>query len=137
MRDRKAEQLANDEEALRLQERSLPDDQLLAYRQEINRRIKDPDTYATLVYVFGFGLHHLYLGRLAFFLIDLLCGLTFWISLLGYIFYGEGLPISITLLAIGYNIYDTVKCLFFSQNIVREYNLNMGQKIITRHRQAF
>ena len=132
MRDRTAEELASQEEKHRERERSLSDDKLLTYRQEFQRKVKDPDTYAVLVYAFGFGLHHLYLGRWFEFLLDFACSVVFWISVLGWIFSGEGLPISVTLIAVVYNAYDFVRCLFFAQNIVRKHNLDLSQRILAQ-----
>lgn len=132
-RDEKSERLAEAEEAHRQRERELPPDHLLAYRREINRRVKDPDTYAVLVYGIGFGLHHFYLGRFGLFLLDLICGIVFWVSIIQWFLTGEGLPILISILAIGYNIYDTIYCLMFSQRIVREYNLDLSKSALERH----
>jgi hypothetical protein len=129
VRNRASEELALQEESHRERERSLSDDQLLRYRQEIKRHVKDPDTYAVLVYGLGFGLHHLYLGRWFEFVLDFVCSIAFWISIIGWVFTGEGLPVSITLIAIAYNVYDFFRCLFFSQNIVGRHNLALSQKI--------
>ena len=51
------------EEELRLEVRELPDEQRKAYFEQAERRLKDPDTYAVLNYLFIAGLHHFYLGR--------------------------------------------------------------------------
>jgi len=51
------------EEELRLEARELPDEQRKAYFEQTERRLKDPDTYAVLNYLFIAGLHHFYLGR--------------------------------------------------------------------------
>ncbi|MFC1537070.1 TM2 domain-containing protein [Pseudomonadota bacterium] len=51
------------EEELRLEARELLDEQRKAYFEQTERRLKDPDTYAVLNYLFIAGLHHFYLGR--------------------------------------------------------------------------
>ncbi len=51
------------EEALRLRVRDLPDDQRKAFYASAEKKLKDPDTFAVLNYLFIAGLHHFYLGR--------------------------------------------------------------------------
>ena len=52
-----------EEERLRQQAADLPDFQRQAFYQAVKRRLKDPDTYATLNWCFFAGLHHFYLGQ--------------------------------------------------------------------------
>ena len=51
------------EEQLRLQVRALTDEQRKRFYAQFKERMKDPDTYAVLNYIFIAGLHHFYLGR--------------------------------------------------------------------------
>ena len=51
------------EERLRQQAADLPDFQRQAFYQTLKKRLKDPDTYATLNWCFFAGLHHFYLGQ--------------------------------------------------------------------------
>jgi len=51
------------EEGLRLKVRELPDAERKAFYIRAEKRLKDPDTYAVLNYLFIAGLHHFYLGR--------------------------------------------------------------------------
>jgi TM2 domain-containing membrane protein YozV len=60
-----SEQVLETEERLRRCVRELPDDKRLAFFKEAEQRLKDPDTYATLNYLFIAGLHHFYLGKWA------------------------------------------------------------------------
>jgi TM2 domain-containing membrane protein YozV len=60
-----SEQVLETEERLRKCVRELPDDKRLAFFKEAEQRLKDPDTYATLNYLFIAGLHHFYLGKWA------------------------------------------------------------------------
>ncbi|SEM91363.1 TM2 domain-containing protein [Nitrosomonas marina] len=53
----------DEEERLRKCVRDLPDDKRLAFHQQTEKQLKDPDTYATLNYIFIAGLHHFYLGK--------------------------------------------------------------------------
>ena len=43
--------------------KNISGDQRVLYYNEVNKRIKDPDTYATLNYFFIVGVHHFYLGK--------------------------------------------------------------------------
>ncbi|SES71857.1 hypothetical protein SAMN05216326_102137 [Nitrosomonas marina] len=53
----------DEEERLRKYVRALPDDKRFAFHQQAEKQLKDPDTYATLNYIFIAGLHHFYLGK--------------------------------------------------------------------------
>lgn len=51
------------QEQIRRQVRELSDEQRKRYYQLFEQRVKDPDTYATLNYIFIAGLHHFYIGK--------------------------------------------------------------------------
>ncbi|MCP5275710.1 MAG: TM2 domain-containing protein [Burkholderiales bacterium] len=57
------EAVLSEEERLRKLVRALPDDKRFAFYKEAEKQLKDPDTYATLNYIFIAGLHHFYLGK--------------------------------------------------------------------------
>ncbi|MDQ6955336.1 MAG: hypothetical protein Q9M20_07815 [Mariprofundaceae bacterium] len=59
----KKEDVAYQEEALRLIVRDLPDETRKAFYQSVKKKLKDPDTFAVLNYLFITGLHHFYLGH--------------------------------------------------------------------------
>ena len=118
------------EEAIRQQERSLPESSLLAYRRTVSSRVKDPDTYAALVYGLGFGLHHLYLGALLCFVLDLITSSVVWISLFLLVMTGAPLPWELMLLSGLYNVADFVYCLIFSQRIVRLSNIRLSESLL-------
>ena len=120
------------EEAIRQQERSLPESSLLAYRRTVSRRVKDPDTYAALVYGLGFGLHHLYLGAIFCFVLDLITSSVVWISLFLLIMTGAPLPWELMLLSGLYNVADFVYCLIFSQRIVRLSNIRLSESLLEK-----
>lgn len=52
-----------EEERIRQRVRQLPDDKRFVFFQKTEKQLKDPDTYATLNYLFVAGLHHFYLGN--------------------------------------------------------------------------
>lgn len=103
------------EEALRQRVRELPDELRKQYYEKAERRIRDPDTYAVLNYLFIAGLHHFYLKRWFRGLLNLsvfCAGVA--LMIIGMWPFGLALIAAITLL----EIY----ALFRSQIIVRAYN---------------
>lgn len=56
-------QVDAEEEAIRHEIRALPDDTRAKVFSEVNEKIRDPDTYATLNYGLIAGFHHFYLGK--------------------------------------------------------------------------
>lgn len=56
-----SEQVLEIKERLRKCVGALPDDKRLAFYKKVEQRLKDPDTYAALNYLFIAGLHHFYL----------------------------------------------------------------------------
>ena len=104
-----------EEERIRQWVRELPDDKRLAFFKQAEKSLKDPDTYATLNYLFIAGLHHFYLGKwirgsinLLIFVAGVLCiftGLT-----------GLGIQILIAISAV------ELKALFKAQLVIQDYN---------------
>lgn len=104
-----------EEERIRQWVRELPDDKRLAFFKQAEKSLKDPDTYATLNFLFIAGLHHFYLGKwirgsinLLIFVAGVLCiftGLT-----------GLGILILIAISAV------ELKALFKAQLVIQDYN---------------
>ena len=111
-----------EEERIRQWVRELPDDKRLAFFKQAEKSLKDPDTYATLNYLFIAGLHHFYLGKwirgsinLLIFVAEVLCiftGLT-----------GLGILILIAISAV------ELKALFKAQLVIQDYNNGVMQAI--------
>ncbi len=111
-----------EEERIRQWVRELPDDKRLAFFKQAEKSLKDPDTYATLNYLFIAGLHHFYLGKwirgsinLLIFVAGVLCiftGLT-----------GLGILILIAISAV------ELKALFKAQLVIQDYNNAVMQAI--------
>ena len=109
-----------EEERIRQWVRELPDDKRLAFFKQAEKSLKDPDTYATLNYLFIAGLHHFYLGKwirgsinLLIFVAGVLCiftGLT-----------GLGILILIAISAV------ELKALFKAQLVIQDYNNGVMQ----------
>lgn len=104
-----------EEEALRQRISRLDDPARAAYYRRLEKRLRDPDTYATLNFLFITGLHHFYLKRWArgaFSLTGFIVGVL--LILAGQYLVGIAL-----LVAIGvWELYE----LFRSQLIVQDYN---------------
>jgi len=118
--------LDQQEDALRSQVTRLEPVQRQYYYELESQRIKDPDTYAALNYIILGGLHHFYLGRWLFGLLNLMamvCGaLTF--SLGGWVL------IAIILLI-------ELPQLFRSQTIVKQHNNQVMAESLDATRRHF
>ena len=118
------EAVQEDEERIRKLVRELPDDKRLIFFKQIEKGLKDPDTYATLNFLFIAGLHHFYLGKWVRGLINII---IFFIGVFFVFagFVGMGIFILIAISAI------ELKALFKAQLIVQDYN-NEVMKMIYR-----
>ncbi len=126
------EALQEDEERLRKLVRELPDEQRLLFFKQTERKLRDPDTYATLNYLFIAGLHHFYLGKWIRGLINLS------IFLFGVMLLFTALAVVGVLLLIAITVVE-FKALFKSQAIIQEYNNDVMQAVyheIINHRQG-
>jgi TM2 domain-containing membrane protein YozV len=110
------------EEYIRNLVRQLPDEMRLEFYRRVELQLKDPDTYATLNYLFIAGLHHFYLGKWVRGLTNLLV-FCFGLVLVFTAFTMTGvlMIVLISLLELG--------ALFNSQNIVAEYNNKLMEQI--------
>ena len=109
------EAIQEDEESIRKLVRELPDEQRLRFFKQTEQRLKDPDTYATLNYLFIAGLHHFYLQKWVRGSINL--SIFLWGVMLlftGLAGLGVIVLIAITLVEL--------KALFKSQQVIQEYN---------------
>ncbi len=117
-----SEQVFEAEEQLRKNVRELPDDKRLAFFKAAEQRLKDPDTYAALNYLFIAGLHHFYLGKWARGLLNIavfLAGVVMLFTPLAII--GISLIAAIT----SVELY----ALFKSQIIVQAHNNSIMEQI--------
>ncbi|EHR6179916.1 TPA: hypothetical protein NJ448_004583 [Vibrio parahaemolyticus] len=115
------EQLEQNEELLRRQVNSLPESQKKEFYERQSKKLKDPDTYATLNWFFLGGFHHCYLGKYALFALELTMLI---VSIIGLVL---GHPSAFLILAL-LVIYELPQ-LFFSQKIVRQYNYKLSCEI--------
>jgi TM2 domain-containing membrane protein YozV len=103
------------EEALRLKVRQLEDAQRVAFYEQVKPRLRDPDTYAALNWFFISGIHHFYLGRWIWGIVDLLA-LATGVGLIaaGYMMVGFAVIIALSLVELW--------ALFRAQLIVQNWN---------------
>lgn len=122
------EQLEKNEDLLRSQVNSLPDDQKKEFYKRQSKRLKDPDTYATLNWFFVGGFHHCYLGKYALFALELTL-LT--VSIIGLVLGHSSALLILALLV----IYELPQ-LFFSQKIARQHNYKLSCEIFNEVRRG-
>lgn len=110
------------EEHLRNLVRQLPDDKRLEFFRRSETTLKDPDTYATLNYLFIAGLHHFYLGKWVRGLLNIsVFGLGLLLLLAGHVIVGGLIILAISTI----ELY----ALFNAQNIIQKYNNSVMQQI--------
>jgi len=122
------EQLEKQEELLRSQVNSLPEHQKKEFYERQSKRLKDPDTYATLNWFFLGGFHHCYLGKYALFALELILLI---VSIVGFVL---GHPSAFLILAL-LIIYELPQ-LFFSQKIARQHNYQLSCEIFNDVRRS-
>ena len=118
-----AEEVAAQEELLREEISALEGDERRRYYAEFERRAKDPDTFATLNFIFITGMHHFYLGQMLRGAINLLC---FFVAIWTMIFHSISMGLLILLAVTLTEIY----ALFRSQVIVQEHNNKISREVL-------
>ncbi|MGR2884580.1 hypothetical protein ABMX65_22860 [Vibrio vulnificus] len=115
------EQLEENEELLRKQVNLLPEVQKKEFYNRQSKKLKDPDTYATLNWFFLGGFHHCYLGKYGLFALEITMLL---VSVVGLVL-GHTSALLILMLLVIYELPQ----LFFSQKIARQHNYDLSCKI--------
>ena len=121
----KSDQVAEQEEALRLALRQLSDSERSTFYKAYNPQIKDPDTYATLNWFFIAGLHNFYLKQWIMGLFDLV------LMVIGVVMLAVFWPLGAALIALVSLI--ELPALFRSQIIVADYNNQLGWSVLKRY----
>lgn len=116
------EVIQQDEERIRKLVRALPDHKRLAFFQRTEESLKDPDTYATLNFLFIAGLHHFYLGKWIRGSVNIV------IFFIGVLFLFTGLAATGILIIIAISAIE-LKALFKAQLIVQDYNNGIMEAI--------
>ncbi|PSJ18083.1 hypothetical protein [Nitrosomonas supralitoralis] len=119
---RTKEAIQEDEERIRELVRELTDEKQLQFFKQTEKDLKDPDTYATLNFLFIAGLHHFYLGKWLRGLIN------FTVFMLGAILLFSPALVIGAFLLLAITIIE-LKALFNSQILVQEYNNEVMERI--------
>ena len=106
--------------------KNITGDQRVLFYKEVNKRIKDPDTYATLNYFFIVGLHHFYLGKWIRGCLDI-----FYFVIGIFFIFSPGLELFGILIVVMITLME-MYCLFRSQSIVKHYNNNSMEQTLTK-----
>lgn len=104
----------------------LPDAQRKDFYRALSRELKDPDTYAALNWFFLAGLHHFYLGRWWWGVIDLAVFIV-GVSLLLLQQYLPGILLILIISAV------ELWALFRAQVIVQDWNNRLTRELLRRH----
>lgn len=116
-----------EEERLRALAAALPDAQRKAFYQESKRRLRDPDTYAVLNWFFLAGLHHFYLGKWEWGLLNLA---VFTAGIVLMFIQSVWLGLGLILLVSAWELW----ALFRSQIIVQDWNNRLYRDLLERYR---
>lgn len=123
-------EIERQEEELRELLLSLSDGERKQFYEKAEAQFKDPDTYATLAYLFVSGLHHFYLKRWKRGLLDLgLNALGLGLVIAGIAMESWAVGLAGVALWVGVSVME-LGYLFRSQAIVREYNLQQQRAIL-------
>jgi len=110
------------EENIRNKVRGLPDEARLAFFSASELELKDPDTYATLNYIFIAGLHHFYLGKWRYGLVNIT---LFWAGIAIFFLYSAGLG---AMLVVGVTLLELYE-MFQAQLMVQHHNNGVMEAI--------
>ncbi|MGF1704388.1 hypothetical protein [Enterovibrio baiacu] len=114
-------ELERREEMLRQRVNALSVEKKKAFYAAQGENLKDPDTYASLNWLFIGGFHHIYLGKYTIFFIE------FSILVFSIIGLFSGVH-AVVYLLIALVLYELPQ-LFFSQKIARQHNYDMSVKL--------
>jgi TM2 domain-containing membrane protein YozV len=114
-----ASEVEREENRLRDAASALPDDARKRYYEQLRKRTKDPDTYATLNWFLVAGLHHFYLGKTVRGMINLI------VFAVGVFLIFVLPPIGISIITVVFIV--ELWALFRSQIIVRDHNNRVSE----------
>ncbi len=109
------EAVSLEEERIRQQVRTLPEEKRLQFYTRLEKEVKDPDSYAVLNYLFISGLHHFYMGKWLRGSINLA---VFAVAV--YLMFNSMVMLGIILLIV-ISLFELYE-LFQSETIVQDYN---------------
>ena len=119
------QQIVNEQqEQIRRQIRELSEEQRKIYYKLFEKRVKDPDTYATLNYIFIAGLHHFYIGKWQLGLLNI----SAFVAGIGLIV-AEYVELGIAVI-VGIALFELYE-LFRSQVIVHAHNNQISLEVLS------
>lgn len=110
------------QETLRRKVRDLPEADRSAYFDALDGRLRDPDTYAVLIWFFLAGLHHFYVQQYLAGTINLAAMLVGLVLL--FVLPPAGLILILLIIVV------ELPALFRSQIIVMHYNTKQGERLM-------
>ena len=111
----------------------LPDIIRKKYFDDFLKGQKDPDTYVTLTWIIGVGIQHIYSKNYKLLFANIISTTFIIIQMICLVFNNEYFYLLFFLIAISFNLFDFIKSLFFSEKIIREYNLNLQYRLLNRY----
>ena len=111
----------------------LPDIIRKKYFDDFLKGQKDPDTYVTLTWIIALGFQHIYSKNYKLLFANIISTTFIIIQMICLVFNNEYFYFVFFLIAISFNLFDFIKSLFFSEKIIREYNLNLQYRLLNRY----
>jgi TM2 domain-containing membrane protein YozV len=115
-----------EEERLRALAAALPEARRKTFYEEAKRKLRDPDTYAVLNWFCLAGLHHFYLGKWGWGLLNLA---VFAAGIVLMVVYSVWLGCALILLVTAWELW----ALFRAQSIVQDRNNRLYRDLLRRH----
>ena len=125
--------LEEEEEKVQKIVMGLPDIIRKKYFDDFLKGQKDPDTYVTLTWIIGVGIQHIYSKNYKLLFANIISTTFIIIQMICLVFNNEYFYLLFFLIAISFNLFDFIKSLFFSEKIIREYNLNLQYRLLNRY----
>ena len=125
--------LEEEEEKVQKIVMGLPDIIRKKYFDDFLKDQKDPDTYVTLTWIIGLGIQHIYSKNYKLLFANIISTTFIIIQMICFVFNNEYFYLLFFLIAILFNLFDFIKSLFFSEKIIREYNLNLQYRLLNRY----
>ena len=125
--------LEEEEEKVQKIVMGLPDIIRKKYFDDFLKDQKDPDTYVTLTWIIGLGIQHIYSKNYKLLFANIISTTFIIIQMICFVFNNEYFYLLFFLIAISFNLFDFIKSLFFSEKIIREYNLNLQYRLLNRY----
>ena len=111
----------------------LPDIIRKKYFDDFLKGQKDPDTYVTLTWIIGLGFQHIYSKNYKLLFANIISTTFIIVQMISLVYNNEYFYLLFFLIAISFNLFDFIKSLFFSEKIIRNYNLNLQFRLLNRY----